>query len=144
MVESLAVAVACMSMNVYHESRGEPTEGQVAVAWVTLNRARRRGQGVCAEVVRDQQFSWVNGGRMYQDGKSWKVTSNVYPRDKKAWEKAKRISRQVLLNQVKDPTYGSDHYHNLEAHPFWGEKLHKTRQIGRHIFYRKHIQVAMK
>ena len=34
--------VACLSKNIYFEARGEDTEGQVAVAHVTLNRVEHK------------------------------------------------------------------------------------------------------
>ena len=30
--------VACLAINIYHEARGESSEGKIAVAFVTLNR----------------------------------------------------------------------------------------------------------
>ena len=30
--------IACLAVNIYHEDRGESSEGQLAVAFVTLNR----------------------------------------------------------------------------------------------------------
>jgi len=35
-MEPMLLALACLSVNVYHEARGEPDEGQLAVAYVTL------------------------------------------------------------------------------------------------------------
>jgi spore germination cell wall hydrolase CwlJ-like protein len=45
--------VECLARNIFYESGGEPTEGKIAVAQVTLNRAQdpRFGQSVC-EVVK--------------------------------------------------------------------------------------------
>ena len=32
-------ALLCLALNIYHEARGEPLKGQIAVASVTMNRA---------------------------------------------------------------------------------------------------------
>jgi spore germination cell wall hydrolase CwlJ-like protein len=41
--------VECLARNIFYESRGEPTEGKIAVGIVTLNRAQdpRFGKSVC-------------------------------------------------------------------------------------------------
>jgi spore germination cell wall hydrolase CwlJ-like protein len=45
--------VECLARNIFYESRGEPTEGKIAVGIVTVNRAQdpRFGKSVC-EVVK--------------------------------------------------------------------------------------------
>lgn len=146
MVETLAIATACLAMNVYHESRGEPRKGQVAVAYVTVNRAKKYNQSVCSVVVADKQFSWVNGGKMYHDGKKWKIDPKMYPKDLVSWREAKDVSFKVLTGQLKDPTKGSLFYHADYVDPRWSKKMNKSVVIGRHVFYRKPapIQVAMK
>lgn len=144
MVESLAVAAACLSMNIYHEARGESLEGQVAVAWVTLNRARNNNTSICVEVVKDRQFSWVNGGMMVKNGKKWKIHPSVVPKNLQMWTTAKAVAHQVMLGKTTDPTGGSDHYHNLTVKPIWRLKMEKTRRIGNHVFYRPYQQLAMR
>ncbi len=52
----------CGAQNVYHESRGEPDLGMIAVAQVVQNRIKstRFPDTVCEVVYQDKQFSWVN------------------------------------------------------------------------------------
>ena len=48
-----------LTLNVYHEARSEPQLGQIAIAQVTLNRAKK-GQLSIEDVVRQpHQFSWT-------------------------------------------------------------------------------------
>ena len=55
----LTAAVVCLALNIYNEARGEPEEGQLAVAYVTINRAAGKRTKICDEVFRAKQFSWV-------------------------------------------------------------------------------------
>ena len=57
----IAEALLCLTLNVYHEARGEPFLGQVAVAEVTLNRVDdlRWPDTVCEVVYQPYQFSWT-------------------------------------------------------------------------------------
>ncbi len=48
-----------LSLNVYHESRGEPEIGQLAVAHVTLNRALEDNKSVADVILAPNQFSWT-------------------------------------------------------------------------------------
>ena len=72
-----------MALNIYHEARGEVTEGQIAVAQVTVNRAKdkRWPDTICGVVYQSKQFSWTH---MIKDHK---------PTDDAAWKKAQVIAR---------------------------------------------------
>src|SRR5574341_488621 len=50
--------VICLAMNIYYEARSDPVEGRLAVAWVTVNRARVARTSICYEVFKPWQFSW--------------------------------------------------------------------------------------
>lgn len=52
----------CLALNIYHESRSESLQGQIAVAQVTINRvAHDHWPSTICEVVYDpMQFSWVH------------------------------------------------------------------------------------
>ena len=82
-----ASALLCLTMNVYHESRGEPESGQMAVAYVTLNRAVSQNRDVCSVVYEKSQFSWT--------------MQNVKKADRKsaARVKAESIAKAVSLKQ---------------------------------------------
>ena len=127
----LLEAVVCLALNIYHEARGEPLEGQVAVAYVVLNRKDRPTfpDTICGVVLQGGearhwcQFSW------YCDGRSDR------PLDRVAWERAKAVAMSVLLEE-DDPTGGAVYYHTVDVRPTWASRFTVTATIGRHIFYR--------
>ena len=52
MFETISAAFLCLAMNVYHEAKNQPFEGQVAVAQVVLNRVEdKRFPNTICEVV---------------------------------------------------------------------------------------------
>jgi spore germination cell wall hydrolase CwlJ-like protein len=122
----------CLALNVYHEARSEPEEGQLAVAAVTLNRVRSEDfpDSVCGvvkqggEQLHRCQFSW------WCDGKSDR------PTEAKAWNNAKRISRLALLGMTDDPTNDALYYHASYVQPRWSRKMQQTARIDQHLFYR--------
>lgn len=122
----------CLALNIYHEARSEPPSGQLAVAAVTLNRARSEAYpgSVCSVVKQGGQrrhacqFSW------WCDGKSDK------PTETRAWDRALATARRSLLGLAEDPTSGATHYHATYVNPFWADNLEPTVRIGQHLFYR--------
>ena len=75
-----------MALNLYHEARGEPIRGQMAVAFVTMNRVHhpRFPDTIKGVIQEPNQFTW------YSDGKSDK------PRNAKMWREAKEIAALSL------------------------------------------------
>lgn len=114
-------AVLCLALNLYHEARSEPIEGQLAVALVTINRARGNPARICQEVFRPHQFSWTL--------KPPPIT------DVKQFEKMKGIAKKAL--SMRDFTGGADHFHADYVSPKWATNLERIGQWGRHVFYRR-------
>lgn len=126
--------VQCLAQNIYFEARDQELVGQVAVAFVTLNRVNswRYRDTICGVVRdgyspsrRDCHFSW------YCDGKS------DIPTEARAWETALIIAKTVIQDYayITDPTDGATHYHTHEVNPWWAPKLAYIGTIGDHIFY---------
>lgn len=115
----------CLALNIYHEARSESSEGQIAVAQVTLNRVDHRvwPNTICEVVYDDKQFSWTF---LVKDHK---------PHEKKAWAVAKVIARDVMIGNVKDPTYGAVYYHANYVNPYWKKHVTLSKVIGAHLFY---------
>lgn len=132
----------CLALAIYHEARGEPTDGQVAVAYVILNRVRSRSypSSVCGVVYQNAhrrnrcQFSFACDGR------------SDLPRDKHSWARATAISAAILCRTKcdgadrRDTAMGSQffvatHYHATYVRPFWSRRLRPLGRIGRHLFY---------
>jgi len=131
--------INCLSLNIYHEARGENKTGQMAVAIVTMNRvmSSRYPNTVCKVVWQSRQFSWT------QDGKS------DHPKDSKAWELAEEVAEFVYhkyehnykkTNGAVDITGGALFYYAPKlVNPYWAAKKVKTVQIGNHVFMREKL-----
>lgn len=115
----------CMAMNIYHESRGEVIEGQIAVAHVTMNRVDHDywPNSVCDVVYQNKQFSWTH------------TIKDPTPKEEKAWKQAKVIARDVMIGNTVDPTEGAVFYHANYVNPVWAKQMDISKVIGIHIFY---------
>jgi len=129
--------VACLSKNIYFEARGEGTEGQVAVAHVTLNRVEhKKFPNTVCEVVHQAkvwdghpvrykcQFSW------YCDGKSDRID------DWRSYHAITEVARMALLGDIEDNTNGSTFYHANYVKPDWSNHMAIAVIHDKHIFYR--------
>ena len=128
----------CLAKNIYFESRNQSTKGQIAVAYVTLNRVKdpRFPDSVCSVVTQAKkdrkgkplknkcQFSW------YCDGKPDKMV------ELEEKQKAIEIAKNTLSGHYKDVTNGATHYHSTEVSPKWRKKFTKVAAIEDHVFYR--------
>lgn len=124
----------CLALNVYWEARGEPFDGQIAVAHVTLNRVEHEAYpaticGVVQQGALDGskygcQFSWTCDGRSDE------------PKNERAWRKALAVAWLAILKTGGDsPTGKALHYHADYVKPDWAERMQMVTQIGRHIYY---------
>jgi spore germination cell wall hydrolase CwlJ-like protein len=115
----------CLARAVYFESRGEPLEGQLAVAEVILNRvASGRFRGTICDVVKQpSQFSFVRRG----------VIPDV-PRESAVWRRSVAIAHIALQNLADVTGDDSLFFHATYVNPGWGRP--RIARIGNHIFYR--------
>lgn len=123
-VDARFTDIDCLARNIYHEARGEPLEGQIAVAQVTLNRVQspRYHNSVCGVVYAHRQFSWT-------------LDKRKQVRDAKAWRAALDISRAVLTKAVALPEFAATHFHTRQVRPYWAKTKTQVAVIGNHIFY---------
>jgi len=116
----------CIAAAVYFEARGEPIEGQRAVAEVVLNRALsgRYPASICAVVRQPGQFSFVREGMI-----------PPIPKATEAWRKAMVVAR--MTGERLNRPIGPDvlWYHANYVSPAWDRRLMRVTQIGNHIFY---------
>ena len=129
----LARAEQCLAEAIYFEARGEPREGQYAVAQVVMNRTRsgHYPADVCGVVYQNQhrrdacQFSFACD----------RIPDRVGNRF--AWNVATAIARDVTRGGAWLPEVGdSTHYHATYVRPYWLRDMIKEDRIGRHVFYR--------
>lgn len=116
------VQVNCLAKVIYHESRGEISKGQAAVAHVVLNRTRDPAfpPTVCKVIYQPNQFTNIR-----------LTKPNI---NSLAWKQAVETATFSLLNQTPDPTNGAKYFyaHNL-VKPQWGKGKQKII-IGNHTF----------
>lgn len=123
----------CLATAIYFEARGEPVQGQLAVAQVVMNRVRSPDfpDTICGVVFQGQwerkgcQFSFACDGRP------------DVPKDQSKWEEAMELSRKVTegkawLDDIGHATY----YHATYVKPNWVRDMNRIEKIGQHIFYR--------
>lgn len=104
---------------VYGEARGEPYQGQVAIAAVIINRTKSPSfpDTVSGVIFEPRAFTAVS------DGQIW-LTPN---------EKARRAVRDALKGW--DPTGGCTYYFNpVTATSKWIWSRPQVKRIGKHIF----------
>jgi hypothetical protein len=128
----------CLAEAIYYESRGEPLQGQVAVAEVVLNRvdSRQYPNSICG-VTRQG----VGNGRACQfsyacNGVPERMSSRV-PR-----ERAEKLAAVMIAGRERSVTDGATHFHATYVRPGWARQFVRTAHIGAHIFYRPGTRVA--
>lgn len=117
--------IECLALNVYHEARGEPILGQIAVAKVTINRFERSNNTICEIVYRRGQFSWTSKPQRRPVGNAWKQAQVI------AWLV---ITQPELVN---DPTNGSLYFHSSRMTPHEFRNFQRVVTIGNHKFYKE-------
>ena len=143
----------CMALALYHEARGEPLAGQVAVALAILNRAaspiypssickvvfqgaapaRKAGHGSC-------QFSFTCNNRL------------LMPRDPETFLRLFRLSRRISsiidhhagisptkenarIRKLMGRFANVTHFHRHDLRPSWARRMRRITRIGRHVFF---------
>jgi len=128
---SLLVADIVPVMCLWREASGEGTQGMEAVAWVILNRMRRRGQTASQVCLAKWQFSSMNApndpGMLH-----WPTA------DDPSFRSAFDAWNACLNGTVPDPTGGATLYYatSIPA-PYWVADSTFTVQIGAQRFYRE-------
>ena len=132
--------VLCLANNIYFEARSEPIKGQIAVAFVTLNRVTSElfPDSIC-DVVKQKrnnvcQFSWYCESRPKRQYTKHILTGE----GSLQYNEIIDIATFVYANYEKlnDPTHGSLFYHADYVRPGWRKRMDKVAVIGAHIFYR--------
>jgi len=118
-------ALLVLALNAYHEARGEPFHGQVAVSQVVLRRANFDERRVCKVVYAHRQFSWTAARPAVQD--------------RAAWAEAVRAAKVAMLwghgAPSRDYSAGATHYHTVRVCPSWSVGMVRVAVIGEHEFY---------
>lgn len=124
----------CLAMNIYHEARGEPLEGQFGVAEVTMNRVTdpRYPDSVCAVVY---QKRWDYLRKRHVSAFSWTEFDAVEVPEGEAWQTAVSVAEATLDGDHSEVLDGAVHYHASHIRPSWTRDKKPVARIGRHVFY---------
>ena len=125
----------CLAENVYYEARGEPLEGQYAVAEVTMNRLRSRlfASTVC-EVVHQKRYDAPR--RQYVAAFSWTELGPLPQPRAAPWRQALDVAMAVYDDQYSPRVPNALYYHAIDVVPSWASERRRIAQIGSHVFYR--------
>lgn len=125
---------ACLAYDILFEAGNQPRLGQIAVAWVVVNRVKnsRWPDTVCSVIREPHQFTWLNNPKHRQ----WFNTLTFPERYAAGYIEAWVEAGKVLRKLVPDPTGGATFYHTLAIHPKWAYTMEETVVIGQHVFYR--------
>lgn len=124
----------CLARNIYYEAGGEPFEGKVAVAQVTINRANsgKFPSDICRviyqkNVIYDKvvcQFSWY-----------CESPAGLKPKNTAVYREAEIVAKQVLLEGFRLPSLTQAlYFHAKHINPKWDKE--RVAVIGGHIFYK--------
>lgn len=114
----------CLATAVYFESKGEPLEGQLAVAQVILNRveSRRFADSICGVVNQPKQFSFSRNTAVRSGSRDWRT--------------AVAIARIAQADRWQEIAPDALFFHANYVAPSWRQNRVKISQVGAHIFYR--------
>ena len=123
----------CLTEAIYFEARGEPTDGQIAVAEVILNRVDTKNypDTICDVVNQGTgrlhacQFSYTCDGLPEAVTEPW------------AWDRAARIASRLMAGAPRVLTKQATHYHADYVDPYWAKVYPRVAKVGQHLFYRQ-------
>ena len=129
--------LACLARNVFYEANGEPMAGQMAVAQVTVNRAKSGlfPNDLCAVVAQTTvvegdrvcQFSWYCDSRFNK--------SKVVDKNSSSYIAAKKVLVDGQHVAKIDQDVMWFHEDSIKVNPRWPHKV--ATKIGNHVFYKR-------
>ena len=122
----------CLAEALYFEARGEPVQGQFAVAEVILNRvdSSKFPNSICMVVNQGTgrkhacQFSYTC------DGKLERVAN------REVYDQIVGIAGVMIDGGIRDLSGGATYYHTTSVQPSWARRFEHTATIGIHKFYK--------
>ena len=121
-------AMLCLATAIYMEARGEPLDGQFAVAEVILRRAESGNpiweNSVCGVVYQSGQFAWTD--------------TPIRPdRSTPAWRLSMQVAHaaNVWGRALQGAATSCATYFYSGSPPWWAKHFTFEKRIGRHSFY---------
>lgn len=131
--EAIENQLECLAINIYREAGGEPYEGKVGVAQVTMNRVNHPAfpKDICSVV---HQKKVVNRHTVCQF--SWYCTRHS-PVDALNYYHCREIAKKVMLYGYRmDKFRGALFFHTVAVRPVWRTSFDMIGRTGHHLFYR--------
>ena len=139
----------CLAQNIFYEAKSEDSNGQLAVAAVTINRThdKRYPQTICGVVKQAVYstitnrpvcaFSWYCDNKLKDDILFSKKDGSIDELKEEQFRAASMIAINMLAGEAEDITHGATHFFNPSvSNPPWKIKMTKTLTLGNHVFYR--------
>jgi len=131
-----------LTLLIYGEARGEPVEGQIAVACVARNRVKsfKWGGTWTAVILQPSQFSCFN-----KDDPNYvkllRIAEGTFD-EPLILKQTIWVAEGVLYDRCLDNTKGATHYvtetlYNSPEKPLWINRLKVTVRIGSHVFMKE-------
>lgn len=130
-----------MFLTIIGEARGEPIEGQVAVANVILNRSKVRKLSIKDVCLQEKQFSCWNTNdpnRLKLTNLASRIQEGSYVIPE--YKQVQWVVEGAIENKLKDNVNGRDHYMTTvlfisAKKPSWANKPKgQVLRIGNHVF----------
>jgi len=124
--------IMCMAKNIYYEAGMESSQGKLAVAQVTMNRATsgKFPTTVCGVV---NQRTRIAGKMVCQFSWACNPVGKIkYLSDR--WQQSVEVATAVIIEGTHfDQLNNALYFHNTQTHPGWG--LERVARIDNQIFY---------
>lgn len=122
--------IECLTVNLYHEARGESDMANIMVLDVVMNRvySSKFPNTPCQVIFAHKAFSWT------EDGKSDRI------KDITQYRRLYHLVETFWYNKAAylALSEGADHYHDISVHPAWSYSHSMTvvGRVGNLIFYK--------
>ena len=135
MAHERALELRCLAENIYFEARGEPLNGQYAVAEVTINRLRSPyfPKTICG-VVHDTR--WDRSRRRFVAHFSWTQMEDRGDPWGPLWQQSIAVATAVISEAHTPIVPDALFYHADSVQPYWANPKRTVARIGNHVFYR--------
>jgi N-acetylmuramoyl-L-alanine amidase len=107
-----------LARTIYGESRGEPMQGKIAVAYSVINRVKAKswfGDSISEVCKKKYQYSCWNE-KDPNKKKIEKVTLDTWD-----FQLCYHAALSAGCGLIADPTSGSTHYHTIHISPDWAK-----------------------
>jgi hypothetical protein len=133
---ALDAEVLTLARTLWGEARGEPREGQEAVAGVIMNRVRsaRYPNTVAKVCLQRWQFSCWN-----ENDPNRRKIERLMPGDDPLFDSLIEVARDAVFGRLRNRVADALHYHATHVSPSWvvrSPAAELVLRIGAHLFWR--------